>query len=66
MEDLISIYQGNKNKIEDFIEESISNIQIERCIKNKNFKELFSTFSTFMLRKQKINRSSSVQRGKSR
>ena len=41
MEDLISIYQGNKNKIEDFIEESISNIQIERCIKNKNFKELF-------------------------
>lgn len=49
MEDLISIYQGNKNKIEDFIEESISNIQIERCIKNKNFKELFSTFSSLEL-----------------
>ena len=40
MEDLISIYQGNKNKIEDFIEESISNIQIERCIKKMGRKRI--------------------------
>jgi len=49
MEELITLYERNKTKIEGFIEESISNIPIEKFINKNNYKKLFSTFSSLEL-----------------
>lgn len=49
MEELISLYDKNKLKIERFIEESLSNIELEKLIYKNSFKKLFSTFSSLEL-----------------
>lgn len=69
MEDFISIYENNKSRIENFIEESISNIQVEKCMENKNFKKLFSTFPSLELiyivnKKDKKQNSANIYRNK--